>query len=163
VSMASLLPSNGPVSLCGVPAQHWEHFDHAAGVGVRGFGTSRAAAFEQAALALTGLVADPGKVMPREAVPIWCEASDDELLLVEWLSAIVLEMASRRMLFGQFSVELADHRLTATAHGEHICEMWDAPAMAVDRVTYSGLRVARTNEGAWIAQGIADCRASIPF
>ena len=38
---------------------HWEHFDHGADIGVRGFGPTEAAAFEQAALALTAVVADP--------------------------------------------------------------------------------------------------------
>ena len=34
----------------------WEHFPHAADVGVRGFGKSAAEAFEQAALALAAVI-----------------------------------------------------------------------------------------------------------
>ncbi len=37
----------------------WEHFPHAADVGVRGFGKTPAEAFEQAALALTAVVTTP--------------------------------------------------------------------------------------------------------
>lgn len=34
----------------------WEHFPHGADIGVRGFGPTMAAAFEQAALAMTAVV-----------------------------------------------------------------------------------------------------------
>src|SRR5512139_3851745 len=40
----------------------WEHFEHGADIGVRGFGASVAEAFEQAALALTAVIADPAGV-----------------------------------------------------------------------------------------------------
>ena len=35
-----------------------------------------------------------------------CEAPDLELLFVEWLNAIIYEMAVRKMLFGRFSVRI---------------------------------------------------------
>ena len=35
-----------------------------------------------------------------------CEAPDDELLLVDWLNALIYEMATRHMLFGRFAVSL---------------------------------------------------------
>ena len=85
---------------------HWEHFEHGADIGVRGFGPTRAAAFEQAALALTAVIADPATVRPTVAVPIECAAADDELLLAAWLNAVVYEMAVRRMLFSRFEVRL---------------------------------------------------------
>ena len=43
---------------------HWEHFPHEADMGVRGHGASREQAFEQAALALTAVIADLDKT-PR--------------------------------------------------------------------------------------------------
>ena len=54
----------------------------------------------------------------REAVQIACEAPDDELLLADWLNALVYEMAVRRMLFGRFQVELDGTHLHAQARGE---------------------------------------------
>jgi len=62
----------------------WELFPHDADVGLRGFGPTREAAFEQAALALTAALTDPEAVRPREKVVIACAAPDDELLLVDW-------------------------------------------------------------------------------
>ncbi len=61
-------------------------------------------AFEQAALALTAVVADPARVGANSAIEIRCEAPDDELLLADWLNALVYEMATRGMLFGRFDV-----------------------------------------------------------
>src|SRR3989304_9661421 len=96
---------------------HWEHFPHEADMGVRGFGATKAEAFEQAALAMTAVIADLAAVTPRDAVRIECEAPDDELLLAEWLNSLIYEMATRQMLFSRFSVRLAGTRLTAQARG----------------------------------------------
>ena len=73
----------------------WEHFAHDADIGIRGIGATRSEAFEQAALALTAAITDPAHVAQRIAVAIRCEAPDDELLLADWLNAIVYEMATR--------------------------------------------------------------------
>ena len=100
----------------------WEHFSHQADIGVRGIGTSREEAFEQAALALTAVVTDPQIVRPEEAVEIACEAPDDELLLVEWLNALIYEMGTRHMLWSRFTVRIERCQLRATAWGRK--SMW---------------------------------------
>src|SRR5512135_3271876 len=99
-------------------SDRWEHFEHSADIGVRGLGATLAGAFEQAALALTGVVTRPDAVAPREAVEIECEAPNDELLLVDWLNAIVYQMAVRKLLFGRYEVHLDGHKLWARAWGE---------------------------------------------
>ena len=88
----------------------WEQFPHDADVGLRGFGPSIEVAFEQAALALTGIVTDAG-IAATTRVEVVCEASEIELLLVEWLNAIIYEMAVRSMLFGRFEVKITGTRL----------------------------------------------------
>ena len=135
---------------------HWEHFEHGADIGVRGIGPTKAAAFEQAALALTAVITDPKRVAARETVPIACAAADDELLLAAWLNAVVAEMALRRMLFGRYSVALRDGRLEATASGEPASVERHEPAVEVKGATYTMLRVARTEDGAWLAQTVVD-------
>jgi|SRR5450830_151318 len=136
--------------------EHWEHFSHGADVGVRGFGLTKAAAFEQAALALTAAITDPTRVAAQETVEIACQAADDELLLAAWLNAIVSEMAVRRMLFGRFHVDLQGDRLQATASGEPISVERHEPAVEVKGATYTALRVARTDDGGWLAQTVVD-------
>ena len=41
----------------------WEHFPHGADIGVRGIGATRSEAFEQAARALTAVIADPVRLL----------------------------------------------------------------------------------------------------
>jgi SHS2 domain-containing protein len=77
--------------------QRWKHFPHQADIDARGIGSTKAAAFESAAHALTAVITDLGSVAPTHSVPIVCEAPDDELLLVDWLNALVYEMATRKL------------------------------------------------------------------
>ena len=138
---------------------HWEHFEHGADIGVRGFGATKAAAFEQAALALIAVITDPAEVHALQVVPIACEAPDDELLLAAWLNAVVYEMAVRRMLFGRFEVVLDGTRLAARAHGEPTDVRRHRPAVEVKGATLTALRVARSDDAGgkgWLAQTVVD-------
>ena len=135
---------------------HWEHFPHEADMGVRGIGASREQAFEQAALALTSVIADLDKVAAREPIEIRCEAPDDELLFVDWLNSLVYEMATRHMLFSRYVVHLDGTRLTATAWGEPIDRTRHQPAVEVKGATYTGLRVAQDADGLWVAECVVD-------
>jgi SHS2 domain-containing protein len=133
----------------------WEHFEHGADIGVRGYGASIAEAFEQAALALTAVITELASVQPLERVEVRCEAPDDELLFAEWLNALVYEMATRRMLFARYSVKLEGTRLAGEAWGEPVDVARHHPAVEVKGATYTMLRVAR--EGAdWVAQTVVD-------
>lgn len=135
---------------------HWEHFPHEADMGIRGFGGTREQAFEQAAIALMSVITEPSAIAPRAEVAIACDAPDDELLLVDWLNAIVYEMATRRLLFSRFDVHIHEHRLTATAWGELLDMARHQPAVEVKGATYTGLRVAREPDGQWVAQCVVD-------
>jgi SHS2 domain-containing protein len=134
----------------------WEHFAHGADIGVRGFGATKAAAFEQAALALTGVVTDVSTVASQEAVEIRCESPDDEMLLADWLNAIVYEMAVRNMLFGRYEVQIDGTRLQARAWGEPASVARHHPAVEVKGATYTALRVAPDEQGGWVAQTVVD-------
>jgi SHS2 domain-containing protein len=135
---------------------HWEHFSHVADVGVRGFGRSMDEAFEQAALALTAVITEPGSVRPLQAVEVACEAPHPEILLADWLNALVFEMAIRHMLFSRFEVHIAGQRLTAKAWGEPVDVARHQPAAEVKGATLSELAVAVDPDGRWRAQCIVD-------
>lgn len=138
------------------PAPRWEHFEHMADIGVRGVGATREQAFEQAALAMTAVITDPALVAPTEAVALDCEAPDGELLLAEWLNALVYEMATRRMLFARFEVRIDGQRLHGRAWGEPLDVARHGPAVEVKGATYTALRVAREAGGRWVAQCVVD-------
>jgi len=134
----------------------WEHFPHEADIGIRGVGATREQAFEQAALALTAVVTDPAGVSSKSAIEIEREAPDDELLLADWINALVYEMATRNFLFGRFAVHLDGGRLEATAWGEAVDRERHRPAVEVKGATYTALSVARRDDGAWVAQCVVD-------
>lgn len=137
----------------------WEHFEHGADIGVRGIGRSKAQAFEQAALALVAVVSPPSQVVPLSSVGLSCSAADDASLLVAWLNTVVFEMATRQMLFHDFSVRLDTlpprHHLQAVAHGEPLGAHHQAAA-EVKGATYTALEVAPQPGGLWVAQAVVD-------
>ena len=135
---------------------HWELTPHGADVGVRGVGTSKAQAFEQAALALTAVITEPGSVSAEECVEITCEAADDELLLVNWLNAVIYEIAVRRMLFARFEVLIDGTTLRARAWGEAIDVDKHEPAVEVKGATCTDLAVRQDDRGNWSAQCVVD-------
>lgn len=135
---------------------HWEHFPHAADVGVRGVGNTLGEAFEQAALALTAAITDPAGVAASARIEVTLAAPDDELLLVDWLNALIYETATHGLLFGRFEVKVAEHRLQARAWGEPVDVARHQPAVEIKGATYTALRVAREPDGAWIAQCVVD-------
>jgi tRNA nucleotidyltransferase (CCA-adding enzyme) len=136
--------------------KHWEHFSHEADIGVRGIGVSKEEAFEQAAIALTAVITDPRIVIPRKVVEISCEAPDDELLLVDWLNALIYEMATRKMFFSRFEVHIENQRLQAKAWGEDVDRVKHQPAVETKGATYTGLRVQQDQQGIWLAQCVVD-------
>jgi len=141
----------GSVNMAG-----WEHYSHGADIGVRGFGRSAEEAFEQAATALTTVVADVSGVRQLETVEVHCEAPDLELLLVSWLNAIIYEMAVRNMLFSKYRVVLSGLSLTGTLVGESIDVERHQLAVEAKGATVTDLKVACNDEGRWLAQCIID-------
>jgi protein archease len=133
----------------------YEHFEHEADIGVRGTGATCAEAFEQAALALTAVAVAPQEVRPLEKVELHCEAPDLELLLTDWLNAIIFEMATRRMLFGKYHAEILDGSLRGAAWGEAVDVARHHPAVEPKGATYTGLSVRHEN-GQWVAQCVVD-------
>jgi SHS2 domain-containing protein len=136
---------------------HWEHFPHAADVGIRGLGATPAQAFAQAALALTAIVTEPSRIHALEVLTVECQAGDLESLLFEWIDALGYEMSARRMLFVRFEPSIDRGRLTARIWGEPVDRERHQPAVEVKGPTYTELRVVhdpRRNE--WRAQCVVD-------
>jgi SHS2 domain-containing protein len=137
-------------------AGHWEHYPHEADMGIRGFGDTEEQAFAMTATALTAIITDIDSVKHEIPVAIKCDAPDDELLLVDWLNALIYEMATRKMLFSRFKIQINAHHLQATAWGEAIDIRRHQPAVEVKGATYTDLHVQQTMDGRWLAQCVVD-------
>ncbi len=133
----------------------WEHFAHQADIGIRASADSLSGAFEQAALALTAIITEPVKVEAKEPVRIKCSGENEELLFVNWLSALIYEMDVRKMLFSKFGVSIEKLKLSATIWGEKINQNKHFPAVEAKAVTYNQLSVKNEN-GKWTVQCVID-------
>lgn len=136
--------------------EHWEHFTHEADMGVRGCGTTLEVAFQQVALALMHVVCDPRDVALTQTITIDCDAPDNELLLVDWLNALIYDMAAHHVLFGAFEVHIDGDHLTAKAWGEPIDVVRHQPAVEIKGATYTELHVGQDASGLWCAQCVVD-------
>lgn len=134
----------------------WEHFPHGADIGIRGRGDTAEQAFANVALAMTAVITDPADVRAQEAVDIRCAAPDLELLLVDWLNALVFEMATRGMLFSRFEVKIEDGDLSARATGEAVDRARHRPAVEIKGATMTALRVAKEPDGGTVAECVVD-------
>lgn len=135
--------------------ERWEHFPHGADIGIRGIGGSLEQAFAQAARAMTAAMVNPDIIRAEIPVEIRCAGKNIEDLLYVWLNAVIYEMATRRMIFGRFHVEIGDIALKATAWGEHIHPDRHEPAVEIKGATFTALSVHREH-GLWIAQCVVD-------
>ena len=134
----------------------WEHFEHGADIGVRGFGPTLEASFEAAATALAAVVADPATVRPLKSVAIACEAAARDILLVDFLNAIIYEMATAGLLFTAFCVTIDGTQLRAEAKGEPFDAGRHDTAVEVKGATFTELKVERLADGRWCAQCVVD-------
>jgi len=136
-------------------AARWWHFSHAADIGIGGEGPTLAAAFAEVAHALTAVITD-APIATHESVAIHCAAPAPELLLVDWLNALIYEMSTRRMLFGRFDVTTDGLSLDAVARGESIDVARHHPTVEVKGATYTALAVERCSDGGYRVQCVVD-------
>lgn len=134
----------------------WNHFEHDADIGLRATAATRAGLFEAMAEALTAVVTDPACVRLDRQIEIHCEASDNALLLVDWLNALVYEMATRRMIFGRWRVILDGGKLDALVEGEAVDRARHRPVVEVKGATYTALSVEQDASGDWRGQCVVD-------
>lgn len=139
-----------------MPGRHWRLFEHDADIGLSAAAASREALFAAVAEALTAVVTDPGLVECRESIDVECAAPDDSVLLVDWLNALIYEMATRHMLFCRWDVRLQDHTLSAKVCGEAINRARHQPAVEIKGATYTALSVTQDAHGGWHANCVVD-------
>ena len=134
----------------------WQHFQHVADIGIRGIGETPAQAFVQAALAMTAVITEPQTVEARTCIDVACKSEDIEYLFVDWLNALIYEMATRKMLFSQFDVSISGDQLNARVCGEVVNREKHQPAVEIKGATLTELKVMQQADNSWLAQCIVD-------
>ena len=106
-------------------------------------------------MALEAVNVDPKKIEHKQKIEVTCNERDRELLLISWLNSLLYEMATRKMLFSKFHVEIKDDRLIGFAWGEKLDIKKHKPIMEIKGISYSDLKVTQEN-GKWMVQCIVD-------
>lgn len=135
---------------------YWEHFEHGADIGIRGLAPTLTQAFEQAALAMTAVICNPEQVATTQTVTINCQATDDELLLLDWINELVYQIAVHGFLFSRYQVTIQNGVLAATASGETVDLQKHQPAVEIKGATFTELRVYQRADDLWVAQCVVD-------
>ena len=104
---------------------------------------------------MSAIITDLSLIKASEAIDIVCDDADQELLLADWLNALVFEMSTRMMIFSRFEVRIKDGHLEAKIWGELIDQKRHQPAVEIKGATYTELAVHKT-DGQWIAQCVVD-------
>ena len=113
---------------------------------------------ENAALALTGVITDPTKIRSTTKFLITDHLSSDDkdLLLYDWLNAIVFRMATEKIVFGKYQIEEQDGALRGWGWGEPIDEVLHDPAVEVKGATMTGLSFTKRERELWVAECVVD-------
>ncbi len=134
----------------------YETFPHTADLGLRVRAENLEALFSEAALGLLAMmVANPDSVQPVEEVSVNIAADDVDLQLFDWLSELLFQFDTQRMLFCEFDVRIDAGALSAVCRGEPMDPARHRMDHEVKAVTYHHLIVERTADG-WLAEVIVD-------
>jgi SHS2 domain-containing protein len=112
--------------------------------------------FGAAARACFAVMTDLGRVRPRIACEVRCDAAGLEDLLVVWLNELIGVSGAERLFFSEFDVRaLAATRIEAVARGEPIDPERHLLLKEVKAATYHRLSIATSRDG-WEATVLLD-------
>jgi protein archease len=130
------------------------YFDHDSDIGVVGRGETLERCLEAAAEATFAIMADPGRIEPKERVRVDFTEADHEFALVAWLNGLLAAAREHGLALSRFRLEREADRW----HGE----AWGAPwqpggdrGTEVKGATLTMLSVAE-KDGAWEARCVVD-------
>lgn len=114
-----------------------------------------AEAFENTAVALYSVMVNIPAVEASEQRSVTVSAPDHELLLIEWLNALLSLSDIEHMVFSKFKVTMEGASLTGTAWGEKLDQERHEPNVEIKGATYYLLQVRET-DGRFVAQCVVD-------
>ncbi|HYA87776.1 MAG TPA: archease [Nitrospirota bacterium] len=133
----------------------YETFAHESDIGIRGYGNTLEEAFENAALAMYSVIVKVDLIQPLERKEVTASAPDGELLLVEWLNALLSLSDVERMVYSRFRVKIEGTALTGTVWGEKLDRTRHEPNVEVKGATYHMLKVYKDGDS-YVAQCVVD-------
>ncbi len=140
--------------------EEWELFSHKADMGIRGIGATFDKAFEQAGLALTGVMIDPTQVHEVKHVKVTCRAPNRDDLFYDWINELVFQMSTLNMIFSRYKVTILNEKnefsLVGEAWGEKVNPKSHEIAVEVKGATFTELKAEKTQDGRCLVQCVVD-------
>ena len=130
-------------------------------MGIAGWGTTPAEAFEEIASAMFELMVDPRGLRSSRRSTIACEGIDITELLIEFLNALLSRADVSETVFLKATVSALERRggawaLEGVAEGVSLDEARERLLVEVKAATYYGASVAEDGAGGWIARCVVD-------
>lgn len=127
-----------------VSARGHENFEHTADVGIRAWGPTLDAAFEEAALGLVGNMVDLAAAREVGEARLEVEAENVERLLFRFLDELLDLVQSRLWVVARVRIALqGETRLTATLWGEAFEKARHGHLHEIKAITFHDLAVTR--------------------
>lgn len=138
-----------------------ETIDHAADMGIRGWGRSGREAFEEIASAMFELMAQADGIVPTKVIPVACGADDLEGLLIEFLNTLLGRSDVQGIIPIAVTIKSFEERggrwtLEAEMAGAAAADLSGRLLTEVKAATYYGARVRETEAGVWEARCVVD-------
>jgi SHS2 domain-containing protein len=129
--------------------KEFEFLEHTADAYIAAYGKDLAEAFENAALAMFGVMTDVENVKPKVKDSIEVEAEDEYALLYSWLEALLIKFDTDGMLYSKFKVSDLSRasdgfRLRAEIWGEKFNAKRHTQKVGVKAVTYHRMEIIKT-------------------
>ncbi len=125
----------------------YEFFDVEADVGVRAWGSTRAAAFAQAALGVLAVSVDPASVEAREIREVRAQADSPERLLVTWITECLYVHEIEGFATHRVDVlDIGGGRVVGLLVGEELDAKRHHLGTVVKAVTLHGLSISETSD-----------------
>ncbi len=138
----------------------WEHYEHTADVGIRGYGETLEEAFENVAVALFDVMVDVRKVESKECREVEAEGEDLMALLYNFLEELLILHDTEGVVFSDFEVRIEKtpdgYRLKAKVYGEPLDLKKHEPKEEVKAITYHDMKIEQLPDGRWMAQLVPD-------
>jgi SHS2 domain-containing protein len=131
-------------------------FNHTADVGIEIYGEDPHQLFINAGHALFDLITDINKIKATSSLPVTVEGTDQEDLMVRWLSELLYLHQLRGYLLSEFVLhELGWKILRATVKGEQYESHRHEVLREIKAVTYHQLMVMQEKDR-WVARIVFD-------
>ena len=134
----------------------FETFGHTADLGLRVRAADLNTLFAEAGRGLTSIIVENlDDLHLVNDIPINIDEADMDYLFFDWLNVLLFHFNSEQWLFKEFSIEVNDSGLAATARGEQASREQHCLSHEVKAITYHQLKVEQTVDG-WLAEVIVD-------